>query len=423
MGTPLVMEYPSWHDEARKDKEAGMSIAQIADKYGVSQSRVSQIATANWQAYLLMHRLRPTQNDFNLAKGQRSLREGTYTFSPRPQPSPKEYEAKRKSEKKVVKRFEDIPMARFREFEEVRKFEGGKTLIGARITCCKCGKQETYYKHGGSVNPAYLEKEFIRLGWFVGKTKGMDMCPDDIAKMNAKPKASTGIQAVQVEPKGLEAVKLGVPLKGDPMPTVTPAKAEEAKPFVPSFKVTGELPIDPPKPALVSTPAAPTPVPPAVPAAADRAMTRSDDQIIYLKLMDVYVDERSGYKDDWTDAKLATELGVPVDWVTLVRDRSFGPEINPVMRQQAQENITKMAEEVEQRILLIDKKMEQMQALDDKLVALNKEIAAQIDRYEQLIKNLETEDKHMESLIKGFDGKVEDFKKIFSESKALALAS
>lgn len=57
-----------------------------------------------------------------------------------------------------------------------------------------------------------------------------------------------------------------------------------------------------------------------------REMSREERRIIFEKLNEVYVDEKTGYGPGWTDAKAATDLGVPRAWVKQVRDEMFGPE-------------------------------------------------------------------------------------------------
>lgn len=70
----------------------------------------------------------------------------------------------------------------------------------------------------------------------------------------------------------------------------------------------------------VTPPAAkPTVAPP-------REPTRDERRIIFQKLNEVYVDEKSGYSESWTDAVVAKDLGVPRDWVRNLRDEMFGPE-------------------------------------------------------------------------------------------------
>jgi hypothetical protein len=56
-----------------------------------------------------------------------------------------------------------------------------------------------------------------------------------------------------------------------------------------------------------------------------RVMSRDDRRIIFEKLNDTYVDEKTGYDSGWSDHRLATDLGVPRKWVEQVREEMFGP--------------------------------------------------------------------------------------------------
>ncbi|MCA1458060.1 hypothetical protein I6F35_33545 [Bradyrhizobium sp. BRP22] len=73
---------------------------------------------------------------------------------------------------------------------------------------------------------------------------------------------------------------------------------------------------------VVNLPIKPGPTKPEQP----REMSRDDRRIIFEKLNEVYVDEKTGYGPGWTDAKVASDLGVPRAWVKGLRDEMFGPE-------------------------------------------------------------------------------------------------
>ena len=53
-----------------------------------------------------------------------------------------------------------------------------------------------------------------------------------------------------------------------------------------------------------------------------------DRRVIIAKLNDLYVDEATGYRDDWNDAMVAKDLGAPIEWVREIRDENFGPHRN-----------------------------------------------------------------------------------------------
>jgi hypothetical protein len=64
------------------------------------------------------------------------------------------------------------------------------------------------------------------------------------------------------------------------------------------------------------------------PAAAEapREMSREDRRIIFTKIDELYLSDKTGYSPPWTDAAVARDLGVPRAWVSQVREDLFGPE-------------------------------------------------------------------------------------------------
>ena len=79
-----------------------------------------------------------------------------------------------------------------------------------------------------------------------------------------------------------------------------------------------------------------------------RVMTREDRRIIFEKLNEVYLNDKVGYAQGWTDEKVATDLGVPRAWVRLIREENFGDEVG-------NEDIRKSFEEGEKLIAEIKK--------------------------------------------------------------------
>ncbi|MBN9243963.1 MAG: hypothetical protein J0I98_14320 [Mesorhizobium sp.] len=64
------------------------------------------------------------------------------------------------------------------------------------------------------------------------------------------------------------------------------------------------------------------------PAAAEppREMSREDRRIIFAKIDELYLSDKTGYSPPWTDSAVARDLGVPRTWVSQVREDLFGPE-------------------------------------------------------------------------------------------------
>lgn len=62
------------------------------------------------------------------------------------------------------------------------------------------------------------------------------------------------------------------------------------------------------------------------------AMTREDRKIIHNRLTELYVDEATGYRVPWNDARVAEDLGASVEWIAEIRDQFFGPAVdNPIL--------------------------------------------------------------------------------------------
>ncbi len=57
-----------------------------------------------------------------------------------------------------------------------------------------------------------------------------------------------------------------------------------------------------------------------------REMSREDKRLIFGKIDGVYLDEKRGYEDGWSDLRVANDLGVPLAWVRGIREADFGAE-------------------------------------------------------------------------------------------------
>lgn len=90
-----------------------------------------------------------------------------------------------------------------------------------------------------------------------------------------------------------------------------------AKPAMPELAATARIPA--PNVTKENTVSNVTALPNAQPSLADR-------RLIFAKLNEVYIDERSGYKAPWDDEAVAKDLGIhiPVEWVRSIRAENFG---------------------------------------------------------------------------------------------------
>lgn len=375
-----VIPYPAWHDEARRLKASGKTLSEVADHFSISVARASQITSPNWKNYLVIH---------NRTTGKRgavsSVDVNNYTFVMDETALVRE---KDKSKQIFRRRELEDELSKERLFPTTKKFDNGMIYVGATIKCSKCDKHADYFKGSGSITPNYAAKEFGRMGWIVGGSHRADLCPACAASLRSKPvlKDFAQIQTVKDEPV-----------------TVT---------LVPPVEV---------KPVGIETI-----VQPAAPAELDKTSRR----LILSKLNDVYEDETLGYRDDWTDAKVATDLGVPVEWIKELRDDNFGPETNAAMRAAVVSSVTADAEALNRLIVLIDKKLEQMGELDAKVSAsieeCEKHVAAidkAVDRFEELKASLAVSDAKMKEVTDQFAVQVEDFKKKYADLKRSPFAA
>jgi len=367
-----TISYPSWHDEARRLRASGKTTEQVADIFGASVGTMGAIVSGKWQAYLALF------NDKNrqpIGYYDSLIKKGGYSFVPNPDArTPKQVEEARRLERKPVKREEpDLP--RLREFTEVKKPHEHKMLKGAIIKCGKCGKTDEYFNYQGSVSTEHLPKEFTRKGWFVGNNARQDRCPECIALLRAN------IRKPEEKPEEKEA-PVTVQLSTPPEPVAG----------LPAIMIKDGI----------------------------RQMDRLDKRAIFAKLDEVYDDKM--YRDDWSDEMVAKDLGVPIDWVEQVRAADFGENVNAKSLLQASADKTKelhdLSQKIDHQIILIDKKLEQLQSLDGKVSGAFNGIQAQVDRFEELVKSLEIEDKHIKTLIEGFDAKVDEFKKMYEELRS-----
>ena len=136
----------------------------------------------------------------------------------------------------------------------------------ARITCSTCGAHAELnaMAHGGSMLPdSVIRKKFQERGWEISSRDNRDRCSECV--------------------KGDRASKTQRnPDMENKVVAITPANQQARSPGF------------------------------------------DDNRIIYEKLTDVYVNDKVGYSNGWSDQKVATDLGVPRKWVEDIRAQFFG---------------------------------------------------------------------------------------------------
>lgn len=192
-----------------------------------------------------------------------------------------------------------------RTFEKVTASDPTDVFHRVRIRCSEEGCDETFiYARRGPINPIAAAKWFRDKGWSVGSHQRDDLCVEHgkggnvgksktIGKVMAPANGGANIQTKH------ENINLG---------TETQMDFEDIQ--IASGKIGSSN-----EPVLAEAPV-------------NMTMSRADKRIIYNKLDEVYADELTGYRGNWNDERVALDLGVPRDWVSTIREDTFGPEIN-----------------------------------------------------------------------------------------------
>jgi hypothetical protein len=192
--------------------------------------------------------------------------------------------------------------------------EDGKRQRGVVARCGKCDAAislpvNTMAKGGSQTDETEWKFISSKLGmkdWEIGRRRRDHRCPRCIrnAKLLCEPDQEPGYSFQSKT--------------GETMPPGNLRLVKDAF-------MTSTMPTTPPPPPKTKPTAA---------AVETRAMTRDDKNIIYAKLQDVYLNEKVGYADGWSDQRVATDLNIPRAWVATIRDEFFGDEItNEVTRE------------------------------------------------------------------------------------------
>jgi hypothetical protein len=215
----------------------------------------------------------------------------------------------------------------------------GQQQRGAKATCGydRCRTTNTVsvntFTHGIGDDDERAERfaarKFEALGWKIGKTAKGNLCPACFARV----KMASAKKKEDIVGSSSEKI---VPMT--PKPAV-----EEPKP-----------PIEP-----------------------HRAMTRDDGRIIFNKIDENYAGESVGYAVGWSDERIAKDLGVPRAWVSEIRDKYFGPDLD--------ERQTQMLAEAK----AVHLAMLEVAAKAEPIVTLLKEVLARSDALGRFIKSKE----------------------------------
>jgi hypothetical protein len=219
---------------------------------------------------------------------------------------------------------------------------GEQSKRGARIECGYCATKAEIMvnsmRRGVGYDDDHAEQhvasKFRRLGWLVGKHVPQHRCP-------------TCYDAIKLQEQKLKDSKI-----------VNLQKPEKSSPPLASSTALQSTMSD-----KISASGAQQP----------RSMQRDEKRIIFEKLNEHYVSETTGYEAGWSDAKVATDLGVPRAYVAEVREEFFGPDIDERITQTLfearsllneyktlSETITRQAAELNAKAAAIEKKLSEI---------------------------------------------------------------
>lgn len=193
------------------------------------------------------------------------------------------YRKRAMEQKEMTRMFKPHSGRDARQFPLVTRIdEGGKTTKQARIACTRCGR--TY--HHLRRNALESEDYFRNKGWEVGNSSSHDYCDLCVAARKVVVKmedhVKNNVEQLNRAPLASEADALHS--KG--VSAVVENAAETMK--------------------------------------AREVMTREDGRLISRLIEDHWDETMKRYHPGWSDVKLAQEVGKPIDWVSLIRERDFG---------------------------------------------------------------------------------------------------
>lgn len=187
-----------------------------------------------------------------------------------------------------------------RLFEKFKSRNPEETRQGVIIRCHSCEATDLFMRPG-AINPTHAGKTFRARGWRVGGGPKADTCPDCLKReMDAARKVHSAPVKTTVVAAPVKDILIDMGTAPQPDP-VAAIKSDE-----------------PIKSEDTLTP-----------------MSKADKRLIIQKLESVYLDEVVGYREDWDDDKVAKDMGVPVQWVSEIRDDNFGPNTSAAKRQAA----------------------------------------------------------------------------------------
>lgn len=189
------------------------------------------------------------------------------------------------------------PTHRNREFEFTNVRINNRTFCECKIHCATCFNTELVHTNAALTDDKYRVK-FARLGWNVDKP-GKYVCRD-CGTLAKRPRLVHSTE----EPMPAKEPPKPATQSFDPRDGWSDLKRSQTQP-----SITQHV-----QEAIASTRQAAEP-----PKQMDL-----DAMLLVLDSVEAYYDPKTGYKDGYTDQKVADDLNCPVAWVKQVRTKKFG---------------------------------------------------------------------------------------------------
>lgn len=182
---------------------------------------------------------------------------------------------------------------------ENRLLEGGVRAMHVGIACSHCPRTDW----AKAPNAGFGRRIFKTRGWLIGSRAGKHVCPSCHApKRPELTPAQRRAAYCKIE---------GAPRAQPQLDPVNPVMAEKLAP------VLAAMTAEPEEPPMAAEP--------------PRHPTQADNRRILDCLIEHYDEEAQRYRKAFSDEALAQKLAVPRLWVSDVRERFYGPDVNEAM--------------------------------------------------------------------------------------------
>lgn len=111
-----------------------------------------------------------------------------------------------------------------------------------------------------------------------------------------------------------------------------------------------------------------------------RVMSKEDRRLVFAKIEEHYLDR--AYEEGWNDKRVAADLGVPVAWVSTMRDENFGPEGLSAEQQVIVTEAKRLLDKLKLEANIIDAHLREGQKARDALLKQVDEITMKLAKIE-----------------------------------------